>query len=695
MAFAASFDGSAPITMIQALRPITYLSLSLCWALPLLSPQAFAQLPGEAPISRALEEAGPDVLEYNDHVVFLASPFLEGRLPGTRGMEIAKEYVEHWFDKAGLTPAFEGLDGLRTSFRQPFALGLRRTLERQSFHIEGLNLVVGEDYSTTGHGSSADLEGELCFVGYGISEGPDGYTGFPEDCDLEGKICVVLRFEPLNTEGTSRWVRRGWSLNAGFQIKFNALASHGAAAILLVNTPGAADPRTDSLLSASGGVEQMVDLPVVHVSTEAGARILAHCGQDLVALRKLADKAGVVQNLGHSAKVMCQLSESALVAENVGGILPGRGSLADEVVVVGAHLDHLGMGAFGSRDSASAGRVLHPGADDNASGVAGVIMIAESMAKTYEALAPEADARTVLFMAFSAEESGLNGARHYTNQPIMPIEHHALMINFDMIGRIENKRLSVSGVGTAEGMEEWVQPFFDTSGLTIVSQAGTPAASDHYTFYQKRVPVLFGIIADFHDDYHTPRDTSDKINRVDAVVATHMFTKIATSAALRPEPFHFKKAPRGRRPPQRSEPAAKPPAKPQPKGDAKEGGGKVSEPPPRAKPAGTTTPEPVPPTAKDVRREHIKVCFGIRPGSYEQGTQGILVGCVTEGSPAETAGVKEGDLLIQWDKHEVTDVKSWMCMLAKHKVGDQLKVVVLRDEQRVKLDVTLAPVSRR
>ncbi len=105
--------------------------------------------------------------------------------------------------------------------------------------------------------------------------------------------------------------------------------------------------------------------------------------------------------------------------------------------------------------------------------------------------------------------------------------------------------------------------------------------------------------------------------------------------------------------------------------------------------------EPVPPTAKDLRREHIKVCFGIRPGSYEHGTQGILVGCVTEGGPAETAGVKEVDLLIQWDKHEVTDVKSWMCMLAKHKVGDQLKVVVLRDEQRVKLDVTLAPVSRR
>jgi len=549
--------------MTLPLRPI--LSLAL-----LLSP-VLAQVPIEAPISRALEQAGPEVWEYNDHVVFLASPFLGGRLPGTRGMEIAKEYVEHWFDKAGLTPAFVGPDGPRTSFRQPFDLGLRRKLEEQSLRIEGLTLTAGDDYSTTGHGSSGDLEGELCFVGYGIEEGPDDYVGFSEDCDLSGKVCVLLRFEPLNGEGGSRWARRGWSRRAGFQGKFNALAAHGAAGILLVNTPGAADPRVDSLLAASGGLQQMVDLPVVHVSTEAGARILDHCGEDLLALRKESDEAGCVRNLGRLAKVSCKISESALVAENVGAILPGRGSLAKEVVVVGAHLDHLGMGALGYRDSASAGRVLHPGADDNASGVAGVIMIAERMAQTWKELPDDAEARTVLFMAFSAEESGLNGARHYTNEPILPIGDHALMINFDMIGRIENKRLSVSGVGTAEGLEKWVQPFFDASGLTIVSQAGTPAASDHYTFYQKRVPVLFGIIADFHDDYHTPRDVSGKINRVDAVVATRMFTEIASSAALRAEPFHFKKAPRGRRPPQRARPEPKPPAGS--KGDGKAAGG--------------------------------------------------------------------------------------------------------------------------
>jgi hypothetical protein len=121
-------------------------------------------------------------------------------------------------------------------------------------------------------------------------------------------------------------------------------------------------------------------------------------------------------------------------------------------------------------------------------------------------------------------------------------------------------------------LEKWVQPFFDASGLTIVSQAGTPAASDHYTFYQKRVPVLFGIIADFHDDYHTPRDVSGKINRVDAVVATRMFTEIASSAALRAEPFHFKKAPRGRRPPQRARLDPKPPAGSKSDGKAAGGG---------------------------------------------------------------------------------------------------------------------------
>ena len=249
------------------------------------------------------------------------------------------------------------------------------------------------------------------------------------------------------------------------------------------------------------------------------------CGEDLMALRRKADLAGVVQPLGKSAHLVGKVEVTSLMAANVGGVLPGRGSLADEVLVLGAHLDHLGMGNFSSRDKANAGKKLHPGADDNASGVTAVMMIADRLVKDYAAMPADQPLRTIVFLALDAEESGLNGANYYVNNPLPghKIEQHALMCNFDMIGRITNKRLSISGTGSAEGLDVWAEPYFERSPLDIVSQKGVTPNSDHYSFYRMDVPVLFGIIADFHDDYHTPRDVSAKLNRVDAVNTIYLF----------------------------------------------------------------------------------------------------------------------------------------------------------------------------
>tara|TARA_R110002126_G_scaffold4409_17_gene23215 strand:- start:24 stop:1958 length:1935 start_codon:yes stop_codon:yes gene_type:complete len=607
----------------------------------------------EGPIAIALDQASPDVVLYNEHVVFLSSPFLEGRLPGTRGMDIAREYVEHYFQQGGLQPAFVDEHGA-PSFQQPFALSDSVALKEQSLSVAGQKQKDGQDFNFTGLGSDGQVEGELVFVGYGIHDGEDGYQGFPDDTDLSGKVAVCLRFEPMDDNGKSRWARRRWSSKSGFGGKLKALEGRGAAAVIIVNTPGADDARIDELLTV-GGTSQMVNIPVMHMSTEAGVKMAEACGEDLMALRRKADLAGVVQPLGKSAHLVGKVEVTSLMAANVGGVLPGRGSLADEVLVLGAHLDHLGMGNFSSRDKANAGKKLHPGADDNASGVTAVMMIADRLVKDYAAMPADQPLRTIVFLALDAEESGLNGANYYVNNPLPghKIEQHALMCNFDMIGRITNKRLSISGTGSAEGLDVWAEPYFERSPLDIVSQKGVTPNSDHYSFYRMDVPVLFGIIADFHDDYHTPRDVSAKLNRVDAVNTIYLFHDLLRGAAQRTEPFRFTKAGTGQRSGSRQ----------------------------ASTPTGSDDREPI-------TRDMIKVSFGIKP-DYAGTGAGVYIEDVTVGKPAAEAGLQAGDRMIKWKGEVIEDMGAWMIFLTKCAPGDVVKVVVERDGKEIELDVTL------
>jgi hypothetical protein len=611
----------------------------------------------EGPIAIALDQVGPDVVLYNEHVVFLSSPFLEGRLPGTRGMDIAREYVEHYFQQGGLQPAFEDKNG-KASFRQPFALSDSIQLKDQSLSVAGSELKSGSDFNLTGLGSDGHVEGELVFVGYGIHDGEDGYKGFPEDTDLTGKIAVCLRFEPMDEDGKSRWARRRWSIKAGFSGKLKALEGRGAAGVIIVNTPGADDARITELLTVAGA-SKMVDIPVMHMSTGAAVKMAEACGEDLMALRMKADLAGVVQSLGKSGHIHSKLEVTSLMAANVGGLLPGRGALANEVLVLGAHLDHLGMGNFSSRDRANAGKKLHPGADDNASGVTAVMMIADRLVKDYAAMPDDQPLRTIVFLALDAEESGLNGASYYVNNPIPghKIEQHSLMCNFDMIGRITNKRLSISGTGSAEGLESWTKPYFERSPLDIVAQKGVPPNSDHYSFYRKDVPVLFGIIADFHDDYHTPRDVSSKLNRVDAVNTIYLFHDILRGAAQRTEPFRFTKAGAGSRPASRQ--------------------ASVS-----------TEPKDGEEKSKPITRDMIKVSFGIKPNYAGKGP-GVHIEDVTDNMPAAEAGLEAGDKMTKWKGEVIEDMGAWMVFLTKCSPGDVIKVVVERDGKEMEFDVTL------
>jgi len=315
---------------------------------------------------------------------------------------------------------------------------------------------------------------------------------------------------------------------------------------------------------------------------------------------------------------------------NVIAVIPGsRPEWSGQRVVIGAHYDHLGRG-WPDVHSGDEGRI-HPGADDNASGSAAILMLAERLSADYAALAPETPARSILFMCFSAEESGLNGSRHYTEHPLVPIEQHVLMINFDMIGRVRGQRLSVSGAGTGAGMDEWLAPFFEASPLTIVQPENMSGASDHTPFFRAGMPVLFAIIADFHDDYHTPRDVAWKINRVDAVHTVYLFHEVVLAAALHSEPFRFVEAPQGSR-------RAAPPRGPE-----------------------------------------IKVRVGVRPepAAVGQGA-GVRLASVAPGGPAAKAGLEAGDVIVALDGEPVSDANQFMLAISQRDPGSQVDLVVSR-----------------
>ena len=597
-------------------------------------------------IDEVLKALPREVRDYNDHLTILASPWMDGRLPGTKGMEHAQDYMIHWFAKAGLQPAAKNTDGT-PSWRQPFPLGPKKVFHDQHLSARAngktLEFAFGKDFDMTSLGGAGDVTAPLVFVGYSIEGGKDGYETFAEGDDLFGKVAVMLRFEPMTDAGKSRWAEDGWSPAAGFAGKVAAVKKHKPAAIIVVNTPGADDSRTKSLRFAG---QTMVDVPVFSMTPEAGDLLVQAAdaeGRSLLDLRKIADqKGGIIDLPKATVSIGGEITETSVTTENIVGVLPGRGNLKDEVIVMGGHLDHLGMGDFGSRSGPGA---LHPGADDNASGSAGLLILADLLSKDYAALPPDQPLRTILFIAFSAEESGLNGSTFYTKNPLYPADKHVLMFNYDMIGRMKNDRLSVSGTGTGKGMQEWAKPFFDQAkaqyGLTVVETPGIGGGgSDHRPFYNAGVPVLFAIIADFHDDYHTPRDVSELINRESAMKAVYLFRDMALDAAKRTDRFEF----------------------------ASTGG--------------------------PMRQQPMKVRLGARSRPLDDGS-GLEVIEVTAGGSAEAAGMKVGDHLIKWNKAAVATREALVEQLRTHERGQEIQAVVVRDGQEVTLFVKLKAAEQR
>jgi hypothetical protein len=544
------------------MSPSTRTALSALVALAVGTGAVRAAQVGASPVQ---DRATAESCAFQRHVQILASPALEGRKLGTRGLECALGYIEEHFRGAGLVAPFpQGGDvtapevGIKDatvavptgSYRQRFDLGTRATIRGgQLALLEGDEAFVHGaegDFVATAFGAAGEVRGPLVCVGYAIDTGPHGereFSSFPSGLRLDGKIALALRFEPMDETGRSRWdPARTWSSRAQLDQKFTALKKLGASAVLLVNPPGAYYPREESLLDPRTSSRGSFDFPILHLTSAAGERLVAALdpgGRTLLELRQLADVGPLAVELGRGVSLKADLVKERLFAENVVGLLPGRGALAAECVVVGAHVDHSASSDRGSaRGSAQAGDALLLGADDNASGAAGLLVLAERLALEDQAALAGGSRRAFVFVAFSGAGAGLRGSKDFVLKPPVPVAQMALMLNVERLGRLGGGRLHFDGVASGRGLASLVAPCVAASPLEVVQTSRVTVAGAHTPFSMARVPALF-VYGDPHDDLRTPRDTADRIDAASAVQAVHLLYAVALAAATSVERCEF------------------------------------------------------------------------------------------------------------------------------------------------------------
>jgi hypothetical protein len=441
----------------------------------------------------ALEQANVPAMK--ETLVYLASDAQEGRGVGSAGLDRAAIYIADRFRVLGLKP------GNGHSYFQTFEMTVAAKIDPATkLAIGDHSFEVNKDFVPLNFSAEKYFSGAAVFVGYGISSEKYKYDDYA-NVDVKGKVAVALRYEPHDEKGKSRFTHGDFSGEASLYAKAKAAAAHGAAGLLIVNPP--TYHEGDSLFPFTHTImERTTSVPVMHVKQSVGATLLG----DLKEIQKKLDEGGkpISRELGVEIHGEVKIARERKPVKNVLAILPGKGPHKNEYIVVGAHYDHLGRG--GLVPGAAGKNVIYYGADDNASGTTVMLELARR-----EMLRGPRD-RSILFIAFTAEEEGLIGSAKFAEMPPVPLEKIAYMMNLDMVGRLKDETLYVGGEGTAKDLQKFLDEADKELSLKFKSIGkGGYGPSDHQTFAMKKIPVLF-LFTGLHADYHRPTDTWPKIN---------------------------------------------------------------------------------------------------------------------------------------------------------------------------------------
>jgi len=570
-------------------------------------------------------------------VKYLASDALKGRGSGTPELNQAATYIADQFKKAGLEP-------VRGSYFQPFEATVGAEMgPNNSLALLGSSprsYKLRQDFIPLSFSGSGDKSAGLVFVGYGITAAEYNYDDYA-GMDVHGKAVLVLRHEPQEEDEKSVFRGKQVTRYAALVSKAITARNRGAAAMVLVNDPV---NHADDLLIRFGGIDGPNDLgvPVIQVKRSVAEEWMKRAGRSLEDLQKAIDRDLSNQSFSLPSdvqvKVQADVRQRRAVLRNVVGFLPGSDpALRDQFLVIGAHYDHLGLGEQDSLAPDKAGQIHH-GADDNASGTAGVMELARAF------IAERARLRhSVLFMAFSGEEKGLLGSAHYAEEPLLPLDRTLAMLNLDMIGRVNRNRLFIGGVGTSPQFRQWLQEENKDIGFQLDFSDSGYDASDHTSFTRRDIPVLF-FFSGLHADYHKPSDTWEKQLPAETAKVLDLVSRVALRIdAVQEKPQFVRIERRDRRG----------------RGGAGEDSG-----------AG------------------YGAYFGSIP-DFAQTERGVKFSDVRPGSPAAQAGLRAGDTLIKFDGKDVASLYDFTDYLREKNVGDEVPVVVLRDGQEVQATVKL------
>ena len=558
------------------------------------------------------------------HVKYLASETLEGRAPGTKGNLLAAEYIRDQFKKVGLKPY-----GNQDYFQQ-FSIVTDITFNSKGNALSVIsqkkehNLKLKNEFTPLGISDNGTAECRIVFAGYGISSPADKYDDYA-GIDVNNAVVIVMRGAPEqdNPHGNL-------SQFASLRSKAMTAKEKGAKAMICVSGQQFPDSLLALRYEQGGKVDGMLVLNALSTAIEKMLPSLSISTLDSVIKTTKSPASVAINDL--RMRLAVSLKEKSVNTSNVIAYLPGTDPNAmNETIVIGAHFDHLGWGGEGSGTLASTKeQAIHYGADDNASGTAGLI-------ETAYALSKKPLKRPVMFIGFTAEERGLLGSAHFVKSPTIGLDSICMMINMDMIGRLKDGKLNVGGIGTSSGFK----PLLDSIGgmhpvkLSYTEDGFGP--SDHASFYGKEKPVLF-FFTGLHGDYHRPTDTWEKIQYdgesliVNMVLQTLDFVGNATK-----KPDYIK----------------------------------------------------VKSSAQPGQGMSFKVSLGITP-DYSDHPKGMRITGVREGGAGEKAGLIADDIIIKLGSTVIKNVYDYTFALGKFKAGDSTSITVLRgprEDKEVELQV--------
>ncbi|MCZ6684765.1 MAG: M28 family peptidase [Candidatus Dadabacteria bacterium] len=562
------------------------------------------------------------------HIRYLASDELEGRMSGTPGADKAAEYISLQFKKAGLKPLGDNSSYFQKfSFTKGIKLGGQNKLEFEIDHTK-IELELEHDFYTLSLSSSGQFSGEVVFAGYGISAPELEYDDY-NAIYVRDKIVLVLRYTPEGYDAESPFYNY-----AALRYKAMNAREKGAKAIIFV-TPYSQDEEEDltsvglDFSYSDSGIQALI------IKREKAEEILLNSGTNLKKLEQnLADKNNSsFLILKTKAAIKTELVEEKGESSNVIGLLEGSDPiLKNEFIVIGAHYDHIGLGERDSRSNYNDTLgSIHNGADDNASGVAGLIELSEFFSCRKGSLN-----KSLVFIAFSAEELGLIGASYYVDNPKVPLDKTVAMINMDMIGRLDQDKLTVFGVGSSPHWKGLVNEANTDFNFEISFNNSGFAPSDQSVFFAKKIPVL-QFFTGLHADYHTPGDDWEKINPLGERKVLDLISELIVELNSTQEKIAFSNV---------IEPK---------KGSTK-----------------------------------FNVYLGTIP-DYSNQVEGVKLMGVKEGSPADKAGILGEDTIIQFNGMAIKNIYDYVYALGKSKAGIPTSLVVLRNYKPLSLIIVPEP----